>query len=81
MRIESRRIQSPLDSDVVEKLTAGTRVLISGVIYTARDAAHQRLIEALDRGEDLPLDIRGQTLYYAGPAPARATGRTDSCGT
>jgi len=71
MRIESRRIQSPLDSDVVKKLTAGTRVLISGVIYTARDAAHQRLIEALDRGEELPLDIRGQTLYYAGPAPAR----------
>lgn len=70
-RIESHRIQSPLDSEIIEQLTAGDRVLVSGTIYTARDAAHQRLIEALDRGEELPLDIRGQTLYYAGPAPAR----------
>ena len=71
MRIESRPIQSPVDSDIIEQLTAGTCVLISGTIYTARDAAHRRLIEALDRGEELPLDIRGQTLYYTGPAPAR----------
>ena len=49
----------------------GTKVLISGVVYTARDSAHQRLVEALERGEQLPFDIKGQTLYYMGPSPAR----------
>ena len=57
---------------IIEKLTVGTRVLISGVIYTARDAAHQRLAQALDRGEQLPFDLNGQTLYYMGPSPARS---------
>jgi len=47
-------------------------VTISGVIYTARDAAHHRLIQALDRGEELPFELEGQTLYYMGPSPARA---------
>ena len=46
-------------------------MLISGVIYTARDAAHKRLIQALDRGDELPFDLNGQTLYYMGPSPAR----------
>ncbi len=46
-------------------------MLISGVVYTARDAAHQRLVQALDRGEKLPFDPRGQTLYYVGPTPAQ----------
>jgi fumarate hydratase subunit beta len=46
-------------------------VLISGVVYTARDAAHQRLIQALDKGEKLPFDLKGQTLYYMGPSPTR----------
>lgn len=64
-------ITSPLDAEVVEKLRAGEQVLISGVIYSARDAAHKRLIEALDRGEELPFDIRGQTIYYMGPSPAK----------
>ncbi len=64
-------ITSPIDAEVIEKLTVGTRVLISGVVYTARDAAHQRLVEALDRGEQLPFDIKGQTLYYMGPSPPR----------
>ena len=65
------RITSPIDAEVIEKLTVGTRVLISGVIYTARDAAHKRLVQALDRGEELPFDLKGQTLYYMGPSPAR----------
>ena len=56
---------------MIEKLTVGTKVLLSGVIYTARDAAHQRLIQALDKGEALPFDLKGQTLYYMGPSPAR----------
>ena len=49
----------------------GTRVLISGVIYVARDAAHQRLSQALDAGDKLPFDLKGQTLYYMGPSPAK----------
>jgi fumarate hydratase subunit beta len=64
-------INSPIEAIIIEKLTAGTRVLISGVVYAARDAAHQRLIQALDKGERLPFDIKGQTLYYMGPSPAR----------
>jgi len=64
-------ITSPIAAEIIEKLTVGTRVLLSGVVYTARDAAHQRLSQALDRGEELPFDLNGQTLYYMGPTPAR----------
>ena len=64
-------ITSPIETEIIEKLTVGTRVTISGVIYTARDAAHQRLSQALDRGDRLPFDLKGQTLYYLGPSPAR----------
>lgn len=64
-------ITCPLDPKVVEKLKAGDQVLISGTIYTARDAAHKRLVAALDKGEKLPLDLNGQTIYYMGPTPAR----------
>ena len=64
-------ITSPIDAETAEKLTAGSRVLISGVIYTARDAAHQRLVQALDKGDRLPFDLEGQTLYYMGPSPAK----------
>jgi fumarate hydratase subunit beta len=63
-------IKSPIEEKIIEKLTAGTRVTISGVIYTARDAAHHKIIQALDRGEELPFDLKGQTLYYIGPSPA-----------
>ncbi len=69
--VENIRITSPISAEVIEELTAGTQVLISGVIYTARDAAHQRIIQALDKGEKLPFDLEGQTLYYMGPSPAR----------
>jgi len=62
-------ITSPISSKVIEELTVGTSVTISGVIYTARDAAHHRLIQALDNGEKLPFDLKGQTLYYMGPSP------------
>lgn len=64
-------ITSPIRPESIEKLTAGTNVLISGVIYTARDAAHYRLVQALDSGSRLPFDLSGQTLYYAGPSPAK----------
>jgi fumarate hydratase subunit beta len=64
-------IRLPLTDEAIEKLRAGDHVRLSGVIYTARDAAHKRLIEALDKGEALPVDIRGQVVYYVGPTPAR----------
>jgi len=65
------RLKLPLTAEVVEKLRAGDKVYLSGVLYTARDAAHKRLVEALDKGEKLPVDIDGQTIYYMGPAPAQ----------
>jgi fumarate hydratase subunit beta len=65
-------IIAPIEEEIIEKLTVGTRVTISGVIYTARDAAHHRIIQALDRGDKLPFDLKEQTLYYMGPSPARA---------
>jgi len=49
----------------------GTHVSISGIIYTARDAAHKRLVESLNKGEEIPIDIKGQTIYYMGPSPAK----------
>jgi fumarate hydratase subunit beta len=64
-------IRTPLSEEIVEKLRAGDQVTISGIIYAARDTAHKRMIEALDRGEALPFDIRGQIIYYVGPAPAK----------
>jgi len=70
--MSAKRINAPItDERVIENLKAGDLVLISGVIYTARDAAHKRLVEALDRGEELPIDLKGQVIYYAGPAPAK----------
>jgi fumarate hydratase subunit beta len=64
-------IKSPLDEETIKKLKAGDQVFISGVIYTARDAAHKRLVEALDKGEKLPFDPTNQTVYYMGPSPAK----------
>ncbi|MCX6002066.1 MAG: Fe-S-containing hydro-lyase [Chloroflexi bacterium] len=64
-------ITTPLDEKTIEKLKAGDQVLITGTIYSARDAAHKRLVEALDKGEELPFEIRNQIIYYMGPAPAR----------
>jgi len=64
-------IKSPLDAETVKNLKAGDQVFITGVIYTARDAAHKRIVEALDKGEKLPLDVANQTIYYMGPSPAR----------
>jgi fumarate hydratase subunit beta len=66
-----QKIISPISDDVIENLRAGDQVLISGVIYVGRDSAHKRLIETLDRGGELPFDIRGQTIYYMGPSPTK----------
>jgi fumarate hydratase subunit beta len=64
-------IRTPLDEETVRKLKAGDQVFITGVIYTARDAAHKRLVETLDKGEKLPVDLTNQTVYYMGPSPAK----------
>jgi len=77
---ESVRIQPPLSDEDVAKLHAGDHVLITGVIYTARDAAHRRLVAALDKGESLPIDLKGQLVYYVGPTPARPGGVIGSAG-
>jgi fumarate hydratase subunit beta len=63
-------ITSPISSKAIGELTIGDSVLISGVIYTVRDATHQRIIQAMDRGEELPFELKGQTIYYMGPSPA-----------
>jgi fumarate hydratase subunit beta len=75
-----KRILTPLADDVIQSLKAGEKVLLSGFIYTARDAAHKRFAEALDAGEELPFDIRGQVIYYCGPAPAPPGKVIGSCG-
>ncbi|HHY75850.1 MAG TPA: TRZ/ATZ family protein [Firmicutes bacterium] len=54
----------------LKRLKAGTKVLLSGTVYTARDAAHKRMVEALEKGEELPFPLDGQVIYYAGPCPA-----------
>lgn len=64
-------INAPFGEEVTSKLKAGDYVYISGTIYTARDAAHKRMAEAISRGEELPFDIKDQVIYYMGPAPAR----------
>ncbi len=66
-----KRIETPLDSETVFSLRIGDRVLLSGFIYTARDAAHRRFIEELERSGDLPIEIEGQVIYYVGPTPPR----------
>jgi fumarate hydratase subunit beta len=63
-------LKTPLTAEDIEPLRAGDRVTISGTVYTARDAAHKRLIELLEAGKDLPLPIEGQVIYYVGPSPA-----------
>lgn len=64
-------LTTPLTDGAIEGLSAGTHVTFSGVIYTARDAAHKRLIELVTKGEALPVDLRGQVIYYVGPTPPR----------
>jgi fumarate hydratase subunit beta len=63
-------LTTPLSEEDVTPLRAGDRVTISGIVYTARDAAHRRLIELMDAGKDLPIPIEGQVIYYVGPSPA-----------
>ena len=66
-----RHIKAPLDREEIKTLRAGDYVYITGTIYTARDAAHKRMQETLDRGEALPIELQNNLIYYMGPSPAR----------
>jgi fumarate hydratase subunit beta len=66
-----KKVTLPLTDEVLKDLKAGDNLLLTGVIYAARDAAHKRMVEALDQGKTLPFDIRGATVYYTGPTPTR----------
>lgn len=66
-----KHITAPLQEDEIRELRAGDYVFITGTIYTARDAAHKRMKEALEAGESLPFDVNGNVIYYMGPSPAR----------
>lgn len=68
---EVKRIVTPLSEDVSRSLRAGEHVLISGVLYTARDMAHKRLCAALKKNAKLPFDLKGAVIYFVGPSPAR----------
>jgi len=67
---ETIKIQPPLRDDIIEKLKAGDRVVITGTIYTARDMAHKYMVERHKKGEKMPFDVKGQIIYYTGPTPA-----------
>lgn len=66
-----KKITTPLTEDKIKDLKAGDTVLITGTIYTARDAAHKRLVELLDKGEELPIDVKDSIIYFVGPTPAK----------
>lgn len=66
-----KHITLPLQKEEIETLQAGEPVLLSGMMYTARDAAHKKLVEMIEKGEQLPFDLHGASIYYVGPTPAR----------
>lgn len=74
------KIQTPITEQDIEQMRAGEIVYLSGTLYTGRDAAHKRMIEALNRGEELPIDFHGQAIYYTGPTPAKENRPIGSCG-
>ena len=67
----NRNIKAPLSDEVAKELKSGDYVYITGTIYTARDAAHKRMWEALEKGEELPIEMKNNIIYYMGPSPAR----------
>lgn len=74
------KITAPLNDDVIKTLKSGDNVLINGYIYTARDAAHKRMCESVEKGEELPFDLNGNIIYYAGPTPTKPGYAIGSCG-
>ncbi|MCP4294321.1 MAG: Fe-S-containing hydro-lyase [Proteobacteria bacterium] len=74
------KVKLPLTKDISQTLKAGDEVLLSGTIYSARDQAHKRLFELMEKGEDFPVDLRGETVFYMGPAPTPEGKIIGSCG-
>lgn len=74
------KLNTPLTTEDTEKLQIGDKVLITGEIYTARDLAHKRLLEMIDKGEEAPFDLKGSIIYYVGPAPTKPGQVINSCG-
>ena len=66
-----KKITSPFSDKTIADLKAGDQVLISGVMYVGRDSAHKRLVEAMNKGDKLPFDVKGQVIYYMGPSPTK----------
>ncbi len=73
-------ITTPITYDKIKNLKAGDVLTLSGVIYTGRDAAHKRMCQSLEKGEELPFDVKGQVIYYVGPCPAKEGAVIGSCG-
>ena len=71
MNVEDKHVSVPFDANAARSFRAGEYVYLTGTIYTARDAAHKRMYEAVSEGRELPIDLKGQTIYYMGPSPAR----------
>ena len=65
------KLTTPLKNEDLEKLKIGDQILLSGIIYTARDAAHKKVVDLIEKNESLPFDIKGAVIYYVGPAPAK----------
>jgi fumarate hydratase subunit beta len=78
--VEIRKIETPLNDKVIENLAAGEKVFLSGYIYTARDSAHKRFMDALSSGKELPFNIKNQIIYYCGPSPAPPGKVIGACG-
>lgn len=74
------KLSTPLTLEKTKMLKAGDQVLITGTIYTGRDAAHQRLVDCINKNEPLPFDVKDQIIYYVGPAPAKPGAVIGSCG-
>lgn len=75
-----KRVSIPLSVEAARDLRAGDRVLLNGIMYTGRDAAHKRLFEMMEKGEKLPVDLEGQVIYYVGPCPAKPGAALGSAG-
>lgn len=67
----TKNISTPLTEYIIDDLNVGDRVSLNGTIYTGRDAAHKRLVEMINKGEELPMELKGQVIYYVGPCPAK----------
>ena len=67
----AKKVALPLTDETLKELRAGDNISLTGVIYVGRDSAHKRILEALDQGNPLPFDMKGQTIYFMGPSPAR----------